>query len=105
MLVLRESHKVAGIHEYEFEDLVRDEWMPALAETDGARLLYYLDVAHGSGASYNIITYTGLEDGAAWDRVRDRVEAGDSSGDVTGLGTRGEGSWQTWLVTSGRCHR
>ena len=51
--------------------------MPALAETDDARLLYYLDVAHGSGASYNIITYTGLRDGAAWDRLRNRVEAGD----------------------------
>ena len=79
MLVLRESHTVSGIFEFEFEDVVRDEWMPALAKGDDGRLLYYLDVAHGSGASYNIITYTIFRDGEAWERTRARVEGGDLS--------------------------
>ena len=58
MLLLRECHRVAGRHEYEFEDAIRDEWMTTLAKTDYARLLYYLNVAHGSGESYNVVTDT-----------------------------------------------
>jgi hypothetical protein len=27
MLLLRESHSLVGLHEDEFEDVIRDEWM------------------------------------------------------------------------------
>ena len=77
MLLLRESHDVIGAREDEFEATVRDEWLPALAKDPGARLLFFLHLAHGSGESYRVVTYTLLRDGAAWGRLVDRVNTGD----------------------------
>ncbi len=77
MLLLRESHRVAGRHEDAFEDIIRDEWMSNLAKTKDVRLLYYLKVAHGSGDSYNVITYTAFQNGAAWDALSRRTDGGD----------------------------
>jgi hypothetical protein len=77
MLVLREIHKVVGLLEDEFETTVRDEWMPALAKSEDARLLYYTHLVHGSGLSYRVVTYTLLRDGAACGRLVDRATSGD----------------------------
>lgn len=77
MLFLHETHKVVGRREDEFEALFRDGWMPALARDDDARFLWYLNHAHGSGASYNVVTITAVRDGAAWDRLARRVQRGD----------------------------
>jgi len=77
MLYLHEVHEVAGAREAEFEEAFRRGWMPALARGDGARLLYFLHHAHGTGVSYNVVTVTALRDGAAWDRLRERVHDGD----------------------------
>src|ERR1700752_722618 len=43
--------------------------MPTLAQQDDARLLWYANHAHGSGLAYNVVTITGLVDGAAWERL------------------------------------
>ena len=40
-----------------------------LAEGDDARLLWYMNHAHGSGPAYNVVTITGVRDGAAWERL------------------------------------
>ena len=48
-----------------------------LAEGDDARLLWYMNHAHGSGASYNVVTITGVRDGAAWERLARRLQHGD----------------------------
>ena len=77
MLLLREEHAVEGLHEEAFEAAIRDEWLPALSKGDDARLLYYLNHAHGSGSSYRVITHTAIRDGAAWGRLAERVAAGD----------------------------
>jgi len=77
MLFLHEVHEVIGVREAEFEEAFRDHWMPALADGNDARLLYFLHHAHGTGASYNVVTLTALQDGAAWDRLRQRVQNGD----------------------------
>ncbi len=77
MLFLHEVHEVIGQREDEFEAAVRDEWLPALAATDDARLLYFLHHAHGTGLSYNVVTVTAIRDGAAWERVVRRVDSGD----------------------------
>src|SRR5215470_11403774 len=51
--------------------------MPSVAKTDGARLLFVLRHVHGTGPSYRIVTWTGLRDGAAWEELVRRVDAGD----------------------------
>src|SRR3989441_2455246 len=77
MLFLHEVHQVRGDREDDFEAAYRDGWMPTLAQGDDARLLWYTNHAHGSGASYNVVTITGITDGAAWERLAQRVQMGD----------------------------
>ena len=77
MLLLREDHQVKGLDEDTYDDLVRDEWLPALAKTDDARLLYYARLAHGSGEAYRVVSYTWLRDGNAWEKLVRRVDGGD----------------------------
>ena len=77
MILLHEVHEVHGPREEDFEAVFRDEWLPALARDDDARLLYFLHHAHGSGVSYNVVSVTALRDGAAWERLARRVDSGD----------------------------
>ena len=77
MLFLHEVHRVRGAHEDAFESLYRDGWMPALAKDDDARLLWYCHQAHGTGFAYNIVTITAVRDGAAYERLVERVATGD----------------------------
>ncbi|MCH2173978.1 hypothetical protein MK489_24620 [Myxococcota bacterium] len=76
MLFLHETHKVKGKCEDEFEATMRDGWMKRLAEGDEARLLWYAHHAHGSGASYQVVTVTGIADGA-WEGMARRIQSGD----------------------------
>ncbi len=48
-----------------------------LAKGDEARLLWFLHHAHGSGPAYHMVTITALRDGAAWERLVERVHNGD----------------------------
>ena len=80
MLFLHETHKVVGAREDEFEAAYREGWMPTLAAGEGARLLWYTNLAHGSGASYTVVTMTGIADGAAWESLAHRTQTGDLRG-------------------------
>lgn len=80
MLLLHEEHEVVGARELDFEAAIRDAWMPALADGSDARLLYFLHHAHGTGASYRVVTITALRDGAAWERLARRQLDGDLAG-------------------------
>jgi len=51
--------------------------MAELAGGSDARLLWYLDHAHGTGKSYRVVTVTGVRDGAAWAALAERIERGD----------------------------
>jgi hypothetical protein len=77
MLLLHEVHYVAGAQEEAFDAAYRDEWLPLLGKGDDARLLWYLRLAHGSGAAYTVVTVTGCRDAAAWSVLADRVRTGD----------------------------
>jgi hypothetical protein len=77
MLFLHELHRVRGAAEQQFEEHLRRGWMTALAADDDARLLWYLHQAHGTGPAYRIITITAVRDGAAYDRLAERVSSGD----------------------------
>jgi len=76
-LFVHETHHVRGRAEEEFEAAFRDQWMPALASDDDARLLWYCHHAHGSGLAYHVVTVTAVRDGAAWERLARRVQDGD----------------------------
>jgi hypothetical protein len=77
MLLMHEVHKIKGSKEDEFEAVYRDGWMPLLAKSDDARLLWYTNHAHGSGMSYQVVTVTALRDAPAWERLVDRIHRGD----------------------------
>ncbi len=77
MLLLHEVHRVAGAQEEAFDAAYRDELVPALATTDGSRLLWFLRIAHGSGPAYTVVTITGCRDAAAWAEMAERVRRGD----------------------------
>ncbi|MFP8874815.1 MAG: hypothetical protein VCB42_09880, partial [Myxococcota bacterium] len=49
------------------------------------RLLYFLHHAHGTGVSYNAVSITAIRDGAAWERLGERVESGDLSAWARGV--------------------
>ena len=76
MLFFHEVHTVVGRREEDFEAAYRDRWMPAVADGN-ARLLWFLRQAHGSGEAYRVVTVTAVADGAAWQRLVDRVHGGD----------------------------
>jgi hypothetical protein len=77
VLFLHETHLVVGAREVEFEAAYREGWMLILAQEDDARLLWYANHAHGSGLAYNVVTITGIVDGAAWERLARRTQTGD----------------------------
>ena len=77
MLFLHELHTISGRDEDAFEDAFRTGWMAALARDDDARLLWYMKLAHGTGRAYQVVTVTGLRDGAAYERLATRVQRGD----------------------------
>jgi hypothetical protein len=77
MLFLHELHTVSGLHEDAFEASYRDGWMPALGARDDARLLWFLKLAFGTGRAYQAVTITALTDGAAYERLAQRVQTGD----------------------------
>jgi len=81
-LYLHEVHRVVGRAEDEFEAAYRDPggWMDLLGQGRDARLLYYLNQAHGTGPSYRVVTITAVHDGAAWERLARRVRDGDLAG-------------------------
>jgi hypothetical protein len=76
VLLLHEVHRVRGATEDQFEAAFRDRWMPDLAAGDDARLLYFMQLAHGSGRAYTAVTVTGVRDGAAWERVARSIQDG-----------------------------
>lgn len=77
MLYLHETHRVAGARAEEFEEAWRTGYAQALAATDEARLLWFMNHAHGTGPSYVVVTVTALADGASWERLARRLEEGD----------------------------
>jgi hypothetical protein len=77
VLFVHEVHQVVGKLATRFESAYREGWMPMLAHGTDARLLWYFDHAHGSGAAYRVVTVTAVEDGPAWLRLAERMASGD----------------------------
>jgi hypothetical protein len=97
-LFLHEVHQVRGTLEERFESHYRQGWMGALAAGDDARLLWYCHQAHGTGPAYRIITVTAVRDGAAYQRLVERVQVGDLRGWARELDALQHGSEGKLLV-------
>lgn len=80
MLFIEETHAAVGAMVDELETLYRDGWMRELGRGDEARLLWYLNLAHGSSLSYRVVTVTAVRDGAAWERLSAEVTEGRLAG-------------------------
>jgi len=85
LLFVHEVHRVRSRLEDDFESAFRRCWMPKLAETDDARLLWYANQAQASGLSNTVVTVTAAKDGAAWERLALRVQTGDLQKWMRGL--------------------
>ena len=91
MLFLHETHEVAGGRMEEFGTFMRDEWRP-LVEADGsARLLWCWELTHGTGASYQAITVTGIRDWTSWGVIAARMQE--------------EPRWRDWRRRAGELRR
>lgn len=77
MLFVHEVHAIAGGTADEFEAAYREGWLPALAVTEDARLLWYLHQAHGTGPAYRVVTVTAVASSAAWGELVERTSSGD----------------------------
>lgn len=77
MLYVHEVHEVIGRREDDFEAAFRDGWLPMLAKDDDARLLWFMHHVHGTGPAYTVVTVTAVRDGAAWERLIQRLQRGD----------------------------
>jgi hypothetical protein len=76
MLLLLEEHRVIGRKKTEFENRYREGAL-GFANDPDFRLIWYFDIAHGTGPSYRVITGTALPSGEAWERFIRRAENGD----------------------------
>jgi hypothetical protein len=66
MIYLHEVHDVLGGKMEEFGDAVRTRWRPVLEEGGNARLLWYWELAHGTGPSYQAVSIAAVRDWATW---------------------------------------
>ena len=85
MLFVHETHRVVGRQEDEFDTALREGWMPALAATDDARLVWVCRQAHGTGPSYSVVTITAISSADAWARLAARATTGDLRAVVEGI--------------------
>lgn len=76
MLFVHETHRVAGKEADRFEALYREGWAAPLAKNDGARLLWFMHQAHGTGHAYVFVTVTAVESSAVLDDLNGRMRSG-----------------------------
>jgi hypothetical protein len=73
MLFVHETHEVVAGEMQAFEEAVRTEWAPLVAEHGEARLLWFWEHTHGTGPSYQAISISAVRDWAAWGMLVERA--------------------------------
>jgi hypothetical protein len=79
MLFLHETHDVGGGKMHEFGEAVRTTWRAAVERPGEARLLWYWELTHGTGISYQAVSITAVRDWATWGAAVDRVRTADTA--------------------------
>ncbi len=85
MFFVHEVHSLTNGSADAFEATLRDRWMPALAREDGTRLVWCVRSMPGAIAAPELITLTAVADGAALERLGERVRTGDLRDDAEAL--------------------
>jgi hypothetical protein len=80
VLFVHEVHTVVGREADEFDALYRDEWIPALAQQSGVRVLWFLHQAHGTGPAYIAVSILGVDSLDSLGDLDSRVRTGDLHG-------------------------
>ena len=73
MIYVHEVHEVLGGKMEEFGEAVRTLWRPLLEERGDARLLWFWELAHGTGPSYQAVSITAVRDWATWGACLERT--------------------------------
>src|SRR5437660_8147818 len=73
MIFVHEVHDVAGGKMAEYGEAVRTRWPRVVGEPGQARLLWFWELAHGTGASYQAVSLTAVRDWAAWGELAART--------------------------------
>lgn len=97
MLFVHDAYVVIGEREFDFEDAVREGYASAIADDD-TRLVWYLQSVHGSAEGYLVVMVTALRDGAAWERLVDRLRYGDLASYATHIAAMRYNARSTLLV-------
>jgi len=85
MIYLHETHEVVGGKMEEFEDALREHWVPLMERDGDAKLLWFWHHTHGTGPSYHAITISAVRNWDAWGRLVER--------------TRSDNAWRQWHAT------
>ncbi|CAA0124527.1 Uncharacterised protein [Mycolicibacterium vanbaalenii] len=86
MLFVNEVHQLSGTSGAAFEELLRCQWAPALARDDDVRLVWCARSLPGAVSGPEIVTWTAVADGAALQRLGERIRHGDLREGATALG-------------------
>ena len=77
MIYLHEVHEVLGGKMEEFSDALRTRWRPLLEEDGQARLLWYWELTHGTGPSYQAVSIAAVRDWTTWGTLAESRRARD----------------------------
>src|SRR5262245_47098465 len=77
MFYVHEIHALDATEAEQFELLVREQWVPALASDPRTRLVWCVRSMPGTASYPELITMTAVEDGAALERLGERYRSGD----------------------------
>ena len=71
MIYVHEVHDVAGGKMDAFGEAMRTEWRPLVEDGGRARVLWFWQLAHGTGASYQAVSITAVRDWQTWGAIVD----------------------------------
>jgi hypothetical protein len=77
MFFVHEIHALEPVATEVFEASLRDDWVPALATDDGTRLVWSARSMPPAISFPEIVTLTAVTDGAALERLGERMRCGD----------------------------
>src|SRR5438445_7184302 len=102
MIFVHEVHEAVAGKMDELGELVCTVWRPVVEERQQARLLWFWELAHGTGASYQAVSLTAVRDWAAWGEPAASSAHSAAAGWSRGFATATAGSRSSCVARAGR---